>query len=83
MQGCSGREEPPDLFNTEDGWETVCGLSANERQGVPVALEDVVIEEADATIADAHGCLSKAIDVFPVQEVVLQFLFRDASGDLW
>jgi hypothetical protein len=31
VQGSGGREEPPDLLHTEDGWETVCGLSANER----------------------------------------------------
>jgi len=24
-------EEPPDLLKAEDGWETVFGLSANER----------------------------------------------------
>jgi hypothetical protein len=38
----------------------------------------VLIKEAHATIAEAHGRWSKTIDVFPVEEVVLQFLFRDA-----
>jgi hypothetical protein len=47
---------------------------------VPVALEDVLIEEADAAVADAHGSRGKAIDVCPVQEVVLKVLFRDAVG---
>ena len=47
---------------------------------MPIALEDVLIEEADATGADAHGSGSEAIDVFPVQEVALQLLFRDAVG---
>ena len=70
-------EEPPDLLNTEDGWETVCGLSAHERQRVPGTLEDVLREEADAAVADAHGRGGEAIDVFAVQEVVLQLLFRD------
>ena len=80
VQRGGGREEPPDLLHTEDGGETVGGLCAHEREGVPVAFEDVLIEETDATIADAHGRWSKAIDVFPVQEVVLQFLFSDAVG---
>ena len=80
VEGCGRLEEPPDLLDTEHGGETVCGLSAHERQGVPVALEDVLIEEADATVADAHRSGSEAIDVFAVQEVVLQLLFREAVG---
>ena len=80
VQGGSGRQEALDLLHTEDGGETVGGLRAHEREGVPVALEDVLIEEADATVADAHGRWGEAIDVFAVQEVALQLLFRDAVG---
>ena len=80
VQGGGGREEPPDLLHTEDGGETVCGLRAQEREGVPVALEDVLREEADAAVADAHGRWGEAIDVFPVQEGALQLLFGDAVG---
>ena len=80
VQGCGGREEPSDLLNTEDGGETVCGLSANERQSGPVTLQDVLIEESDAAVADAHRSRGEAIDVFPVQEVVLKFLFGDVVG---
>jgi len=47
---------------------------------VPVALEDVLIEKADAAVADTHGRGGEAVDIFPVQEVVLEFLFRDAVG---
>jgi hypothetical protein len=47
---------------------------------VPVALEDVLVEASDATRADAHGSWGEAVDVFPVQEGVLKFLFRDAVG---
>src|SRR5207247_1065133 len=68
------------LLHTEDGGETVCSLSTNEREGVPVALEDVLKEEADATVADAQGRWGEAVDVFAVQEVMLKFLFRDAVG---
>jgi hypothetical protein len=80
VQGWSRLEELPDLLGTEDGGETVCGLRANQRQGVPVALEDVLIEEADAAGAEAHGSWGEAIDVCAVQEGVLKFLFRDAVG---
>src|SRR5262249_34045455 len=64
VQGCRGGEEPPDLLHTEDGGETVRGLSPKEGEGVPVALEDVLIEEADATVADAHGRWGEAVDIF-------------------
>jgi hypothetical protein len=80
VQGCGRLEEPPDLLNTADGGETVCGLRAHERQGVPVACEDVLREEADATVADAHGRWGEAVDVFPVQEGVLQLLFGEQVG---
>jgi hypothetical protein len=31
VPGRGGREEPPDLLHTADGWETVCGVRAHER----------------------------------------------------
>jgi hypothetical protein len=31
VQGSGGREEPPDLLHTEDGWETGGGVRAHER----------------------------------------------------
>jgi hypothetical protein len=80
VQGGGGREEPPDLLDTENGGETVCGLHAHERQGVPVALEDVLIEEAATAGADAHGGGGEAIDVFAVQEGGLQLLFGEQGG---
>src|SRR5215510_1710390 len=80
MEGGGGREESLDLFPTEDGGEPVGGLHAQEREGVPVALEDVLVEEADAAVADAHGRGGEAIDVFPMQDIALQLLFRDAVG---
>src|SRR5262249_33757625 len=80
VQGGGRMEEPPDLLHTEDGGEPVGGLRTEECEGVPVALEDVLIEEADATVADAHGRWSEVIDVFAVQEIALQLLFREAVG---
>jgi hypothetical protein len=80
VEGGGGREESFDLFHTEDGRETVGGLRTQECKSVPVALEDVLIEKADATVAETHGRWGEAVDIFPVQEVVLQFLFRDAVG---
>src|SRR5437773_10819677 len=67
-QGGSGREESPDLFHPENGGETVGSLRAQKREGVPVALEDVLGEEADATGAETHGRWGEAVDIFAVQE---------------
>ena len=80
VQGSGRMEEPPDLLHTEDGGETVSGLRTKEREGGPVTLEDVLREEADAARADAHGRGGQAIDVFAVQEGVLQLLFRNTVG---
>jgi len=80
MQGGSRLEDTSDFFNTEDGGETVGGGRTKECEGVPSALEDVLREEADAAVADAHGRGGQAIDVFAGQEGVLQFLCRDAVG---
>ena len=80
VQGGGAREEPPDLLHTEDGGETVGGVRANEREGVPVALEDVLGEKAHATVAEAHGRGGEAVDVCAVQEVMLKFLCREAVG---
>ena len=56
------------------------GWRPQERQRGPVAFEDVLREEADATVTDAHGRGGQASDVFAVQEVMLQLLFRNAVG---
>jgi hypothetical protein len=66
VQGGGRLEKTSDFFNTEDGGETVGGLSPNQRQRVPIALQDVLGEESDAAVADAHGSWGEAIDVFSV-----------------
>jgi hypothetical protein len=80
VQGGGGREEPANLLHTEDGRETVCGWRAHEREGVPVALEDVSREETDATVADTQGSWGKAINVFAVQAIALELLFGEQVG---
>ena len=47
---------------------------------MPVTLEDVLEEEADAAIADAHGVGGPVIDVLAVEEIVLEFLLSDQIG---
>ena len=47
---------------------------------MPVALEDVLREAANTAGTETHGGGSETSDVFTVQEVSLEFLFRDAVG---
>ena len=82
VQGGGAREEPPDLLHTEDGGETVGGVRANEREGVPVALEDVLGEKAHATGAEAHGRGGEAVDVCAVQEECCSSCAERRSGDV-
>ena len=82
VQGSGRMEEPPDLLHTADGGETVCGVRPQEREGVPVPLEDGLREAADAAIAAAHGGWGQAIDVFAGQAGALQLLFRNPVGGL-
>ena len=56
------------------------GFSADKGQDMPVALEDMLVEKPDATVADAHGVGGEVVDMFSVQEVFLKFRFRDALG---
>jgi hypothetical protein len=80
VQGRGGREEPPDLLHTAHGWERVCGVSAQKCEGVPVTLEDVWREAAQATGAEAQGSWGKAMDVCAVQQGVLQRLCSKEVG---
>jgi hypothetical protein len=66
VQGGSRLEKTSDLLKAEDGGETVCGLRAHERQGVPVTLQDMLGEASAITGAEAHGRGGEAVDVFPV-----------------
>jgi hypothetical protein len=80
VQGGGRREESLDLLHTQDGGEPVGSLGTQQRQRGPVTRQDVLREEADATVTDAHGRWGQAIDVFAVQEGALQLLFRAAVG---
>jgi hypothetical protein len=79
-QGCGRLEETPDLLDTEDRGQTVCGLSANQGPDMPVALEDMVGDKPNAPVPDTHGVGGEVLDMFSGQEVLLTFRVRDALG---
>ena len=62
----------------EDGGQTVFGFSADKGQDMPVALEGMLVEEPDATVADTHGVGGEVVDIFSVQEVLLKFGLGEA-----
>jgi hypothetical protein len=80
VEGGGGREQTLDLLHTKDGGEMVGGLRMQEREDVPITFEDVLIEESDTAVADTHGGRREAVDVFPVQEVVLKRPFSNLVG---
>ena len=80
VQGRGDLEETPHFVNTEDGGEAVCGFSPKKRQGVPGALQNVLVEEPDTTGADAHGSGGEPIDICAVQEGVLKLGFGEQVG---
>jgi hypothetical protein len=69
-----------DFIDAENGGKASFGLGSKDSEDVPIALEDVFIAEAYAAIADAHGIGRPVIDVFAVEEVVLEFLLGDQVG---
>ena len=52
-------------------------LGAQDRENVPIAGQNIDIEKANAAVTDAHGLGRPAVDVFPVEEVLLQVGFRN------
>jgi hypothetical protein len=44
-----------DFIDAENGWKASFGLGSKDSEDVPIALEDMFVEEANSTIADAHG----------------------------
>ena len=80
MQGRGPAEQAPHFLHTEDGWEPVCGWSAHEVEELPVALQNVQGEEADAAGADTHGGWREVSAVCAMQNIVLKLRCGDEVG---
>ncbi len=80
LEGFDQGKNASDLLTAENGRESSLILGSEDSEDVPIALEDVFIAEAYAAIADAHGIGRPVIDVFAVEEVVLEFLLGDQVG---
>jgi len=80
LEGFDLGENGSDLFSAENGRESSFGLGSEDSEDVPVSLEDVLVEEANPTIADAHRIGRPVINVLSVEEIVLEFLLGDQIG---
>jgi len=49
-------------------------LGSKDSQDAPIAIEDFLVEETNSAITDAHGFGGPVIDVFALQEILLEFL---------
>ncbi len=74
LKGFDAGQNVSDFFNAKDGWKSSFILGSEDAESVPVALEDVLEEEAYPAIADPHGIGRPLISVFPPQEIVLKLL---------
>jgi len=77
LRGAYGFEYRPDFIKVEDGGKTLLLFCLDKVECVPVAFEHIDEEEFDAAIANTHRGGRPCVDVFSVQEVVLEFLFGD------
>jgi hypothetical protein len=82
LEGFDAGQNASDFFHAKDGRKSAFGLGSEDSEDVPVALEDMLVEEAYPAIADAHSIGRPFIRVFPVEEIVLKFLLANEIGGL-
>jgi hypothetical protein len=80
VPGRHGLEEALALCAAEHGREALCGLSSHDRHGVPVASQDLWVEETESARTEAHGAWREAIDVFAMPQRVWQVLCCEEVG---
>jgi hypothetical protein len=80
LEGFDLCKNASDFIDAENGRKASFGLGTEDSEDVPVSLEDVFVEEANAAIADAHGIGGPVIDVLPAEEIILEFLLSDQIG---
>ena len=80
VEGFDVVQNASDFFSAQNRGESSFGLGSEDSKDVPVSLEDVFVEEANPAIADAHGIGRPVINVFAMEEIVLEFLLGDQIG---
>ena len=70
------------LLDTEYGGKSSFVLSSEEPRDVPISFEDVLKKEADPAVADAHRIGRPLVDVFAMEEILLELFLAHAIGSL-
>jgi hypothetical protein len=71
-----------DLFTAQDRRKPVFVMSPEDSEDMPAAGKDLLKIEPNPAIADPHRLGGPSTDVFSMEEVVPEFLFRDKIGRL-
>jgi hypothetical protein len=80
VQGRQGLEEAWARCAAENGREAWFGLSSHALQGFPGASQDLLVEETESALTDAHGAWRETIAVFSMPKRGWQVLGGDAVG---
>ncbi len=80
LEGIDLGQNGSDFLTAENGRKASFGLGTEDSEDMPVLLNDVLEEEANPAIADAHGIGGPVINVLSAEEIVLEFLFGDQVG---
>jgi hypothetical protein len=80
LEGFDAGQNVSDFFHAENGRKASFGLRSEDSEDMPVALEDMLVEEAYAAIADPHGIGRPVVSVFPVEEIILELLLVNEIG---
>ena len=82
LEGFDAGEKVSGFFHAKDGRKSSFILSSEDSEDMPVALEDMLVEEAYPAIADPHGIGRPVVSVFPLEEIVLELLLVNEIGRL-
>jgi len=66
LEGFDADKQAPDFFGAKDRGKAMFILGSEDTEEVPIAVEDVLVEEAYAAIADAHGLGGPLINILPL-----------------
>jgi hypothetical protein len=67
LKGLDSGQNGSDFFHAENGRKASFGLRSEDSEDMPVALEDMLVEEAYPAIANTHGIRRPVVSVFPVE----------------
>jgi hypothetical protein len=80
LKGLDSGQNASDFFHAQDGRKASFILGSEDSEDVPVALEDMLVEEAYPAIANTHGIRRPVVSVFAAEEIFLKLFFGNEIG---